>query len=880
MNHIDTPFADPSYVMGNIDTVSSKEISGWVACVEADILPVLFVNGRPAELIEWQRARTDVNHALGLPGNMGFAFSAQGVTQGDVIELFIFDGKKISFVLRKIAPQGCGYDDLLLQILEAKEISQQPDCVAVTCWDGAHNPLGRAHVLYQVIKTQRPAVLVSFLFDEFGGKIWPPLEGADLKRLMIPWGRRHEAYDMMARLDLSFPTVWMCKPRQPTFELTANLINSDTRLVLDHDDNEVFFANSSGGDKVYGKSSVSLARYLQSKITAHTAASVSLADELDAGLARHARVAARTPAPKETKSDTIKIGFIGTVRPHKGMVEAARAIKITGWHLKREIEFHVYGMFQPVSLADELADLGVIVKQNIAGHDLQKYLEEFDVILTGFPSGLEEDSDITRYQISSKIGDALAIGRPALIPMSASVADLWNYPGAILFTADKFSEALLTAIETKDSVSLPRDFTLEGVYDVFEKAEKVASPPPFEMRALKAKSPAKPKEAKPTLLLIWKQSDSGLYGRRIDQVARSYKSRYPGHRVVILELHNAHDQAAMAKNAQGFSHEAKIILPLIEQKLARTYIDRFGVEHHGLGFANSHVIKGEFSSYLVSEAFLPENTKIVLFPIVPSLEKIYGILSAYRCVVDVVDNQFSWASGKSRLKMGGQYHALLKMAKGIVLNSPETLAFLKAGSFLSPAHCEEPFSTIIPNWYSNDQIDFNGSSKAPGCHLVYSGNMNDRIDWKVLAEVADLDPDVTLHLAGTATRVGSKLSDLTERENVVYWGPLLEHQVTELLLNARAGLMPHVRDDVSSFMNPIKIQMYRAHGLPVIASDVPGIDPDEVVLCKTPTAFLDSVSQVIASSKDDTDSEALRDAAFKTARERADQYIDVLNALY
>lgn len=38
------------------------------------------------------------------------------------------------------------------------------------------------------------------------------------------------------------------------------------------------------------------------------------------------------------------------------------------------------------------------------------------------------------------------------------------------------------------------------------------------------------------------------------------------------------------------------------------------------------------------------------------------------------------------------------------------------------------------------------------------------------------------------------------------------------------AIMPHIHDEHSGFMNPMKINMYQKIGLPCIASNMPGVD--------------------------------------------------------
>ncbi len=866
-------------VAGKIETANASVISGWVATVEETCLPLVFVNGRPMELRNWPKPRPDVNRALGLPGDMGFDFASEGLQTGDVITLYVFDGKAVHFVFETVAQTSGGWSNSLSQLRELQEIASAPDSVAITCWDGAHNPIGRAHVLYQTVTTQRPAIIVSYLFDEFGGALWPPLESSDFKRLLIPWSKRHEMFALLSSLDLSFPTIWMCKPRLPTFELAAALAGPQTRLILDHDDNEAHFSVSSSEDRVYGPRSLSLARHLQSGITAHTAASCSIAAELEAPILRHVRRAPE-PAPElPAPSGVVKLGFVGTVRPHKGMIEAARAVKLAGWMLNKTIELHVYGIFAPETLRAELAELDVVVKHKVTAGDLQQQLAEFDVILTGFPTVSDQDSEITRYQISSKIGDGLAAGRPVLVPDGESVADLADVDGIYLFDRNSFAQRLAAAIRHDRPVRLPRAFTPEGAYDVFAQVEQEATTPPPQMPALRSGLTAQADAAPPTLVLIWKQYDAGLFGRRIDQVARGYKQRHPDHRVIVLELCGDHNHRLLQDNAHAQSHEAKIVLPLAEQKARLEHTDRFGVEYHALRFAATPVFKPAFTSYLFTHRLLPQNTKMVLFPVAPYLDRVYDILSEYRCVVDVVDNQFAWAGAATRMTYGGQYMSLLSLADQIVFNSQENLAFLQDCGFLDPDRAKDQGQSLIANWYSNGTGPSDRSDPGGKRNLIYSGNMNDRVDWGLMRDISNLSPDVTLHLVGAGARVGGQLQELLDRDNIVYWGPLPEQQVSQLMLGATAGLMPHVKDDVSTYMNPLKVQMYRAHGLPVVSTDVPGIDPSEVTLCDTRDSFLAAVRQLLDAPLAPQAVASLMEQTAERAQAAIDRYVQVIDDL-
>ena len=79
--------------------------------------------------------------------------------------------------------------------------------------------------------------------------------------------------------------------------------------------------------------------------------------------------------------------------------------------------------------------------------------------------------------------------------------------------------------------------------------------------------------------------------------------------------------------------------------------------------------------------------------------------------------------------------------------------------------------------------------------------------------------NVRLHLAGTAQRTLPEFFSLLEEEHVIYHGVTNERETLALLQNMDAAIVPHVQDDVSRYMDPMKMQMYAAVGLPVLCPE-------------------------------------------------------------
>lgn len=811
------------HATGHLDRIEDGIISGWFICSDPSAVPYVTVGGRPANVLGVGQARPDVNEVLGVTGDFGFSFAVDRASEGEVAELFAITKQGRARIDSRAITTPRIEAGFLGQLAAAKRLCQQPNSIAVVCWDGAHNPIGRAKVLYDIARTRRPAVLITYVSDDFGGELWKPLRSLDIDIITIPWASRELYHRAMANAGVKLPTVWICKPRLPSFLLAREVALPNARVVLDYDDNEEYFSQSAASrDKPYGTASVNLSGQLAANVSARTAASETLRDKFGAVLVRHAR--GRNAMPKTSAGPAKKIGFIGTVRTHKGILEAARAVRLYKWVTGRDVEFHVYGDVSPLQLFDELEANGAVVRNDVPMSELYEQLSDMDVVLTGFPSKIDE---VTKYQISSKIGDALSIGRPVLVPAGPSTCDLSGTPGLFLFDESNFAKALDGALGYADEITLPHEFTLEGGYEAFEMAEALAAESPDASEALRLlPSPLAPDDgARPALVLIWKQHDAGLYGRRVDQLARAYAAKFPNHRVIILELMHETTVRSFQANAASFVLEHGALLRMSAVKCSRGLKDGATVIHQ-IVCKSSESLPALVERFLIDRSLCPTNSVIVVFPLVRFIGRLLQTLQAFPLIIDVVDNQFSWGTDKSEGKKRLQYYSLFESASRVIFNSEENKNFFEAEGLLP----RENSSRVICNWYAlpasiASTADRRGSLK----NILYSGNMKDRIDWELLQKVAQLNPSYVVHLVGTADVAKPEFSSLLGNPNVVFHGPLQERQTLSLLETIDVAIMPHKADDVSKFMNPLKVQMYAAMGVPAVSMDVPGIMPSDLL---------------------------------------------------
>lgn len=831
--------------LGHIDQMDGTTITGWVYSSFAESRPLVLVDERPALMEAWPLPRRDVQAQYGIEEATGFRCKVFFLSPASTIRLYAVSGNGAVLVdEKKLSAHRCETNSFL-QLQTATKAAASDNAVAIVCWEGSHNPLGRAKVLYDiVVSSKRPAVLFTYLFDAFGGELWPPVARSETTVVTIPWNRRELFHHLIAKAGIQFNTIWLCKPRVPSFMLGALLAAPGARVLVDIDDNEAAFScNEVIKDTVHGLAGVNLAGYFLEHLKARTVASRTLQEKYGGHLIRHARAQCAGKAARKQDAP-IKIGFIGTAREHKNLRAAAKSIALVSRLTRTNGVLHVYGDIDD-KLRPELEAAQAVVHGGVAQEDLADTLREMDMVLTGFPSTDPHANAIVDYQISSKISDALSVGIPVLVPDTPSIRDLNRVTGVFPFTVDTFLDQYLKALSYAVPIVLPHEFTFSGAYEHFLQAEQEAVPGVLERLAIPTLEKASIRtSSRRTLVLLWKQQDAGIYGRRVDQIARSWRRRHPEDRVIVLEFINPQRRAFYREGENSFLADARLILSLAEQKCEKGYLSGDGVLYMMLDADGPEEQHSRFLRFLVHQDILPQNSYFVIFPIVNGMERIQNLLVPYGKIVDVVDNQTVWASTyEAQLHMFSQYKALIQSATVTVFNSENNRAvFLKKG-LLSP----ETKHVRIANWYRLPG-DVCAPPFASGTknvvHLVYSGNMNDRIDWGLLHAISTL-PNTVLHLVGVCSRRQDDLFALLKHPAAVYHGALDEAQTLELVGQMDAAIVPHEDNYCSMFMNPMKIHMYTVLGIPVLCANIAGVESQEnLTVCKNAKVVLREIERI------------------------------------
>lgn len=853
-------------------------VDGWIKPTTKLSTHIVKINGMPTRSV-----LKGITNPENSSTNVFFQSQSISSVKNPTVELLELSQSGITSIYKKKLLKNWTNIEKYSDLKRALEISQAPGAVAITVWEGAHNPIGRAKVLYDIVSSKRPVIIFAYIFGDYGKEIWKPLRNTDINVVLIPYEERYRYQAIITNYNISFDTVWICKYRLHSFELASMLANSETKCILDIDDNEgVFLETAASKLKPYGIFSRNKAEYYLRRIKIRSVASVSIQNIYGGDIIRHARKTCPNKNIGSRNNQDLTAVFIGTIRAHKNITNLVEAIAQNNKLSSVKVKLAIGGDFNPVSLKDTLKTQDTIILGSIASEELYNTLSKYDVIITGFPSVGKDNRLINKLQITSKIGDGLAIGLPVLTPLTEAVEDLKSTPGLFLFTKENFSNKLKAAIEYKKEIKLPEDFTIPKAYKTFEqlerraknksKAKQVFGFDPFYMYKKGSH------EGVQNVVLIWKQHDSGVYGRRIDHIARYYKQTHPSSKVTVVEIINNQEMTNLTASNVQFDNFSIVVSDVLKQKVCKFSFE--GVNYKLITYADNtgwNSFNQKFKGFLDSENIYPTNTVMVLFPLHKIFNEILSITKEFKTIVDLVDNQIKWISKvEQRIEGLRQYYDLITVADEVVSNSVQNIEYFNKLKFF-----ENKTPKTIQNWYTIPESTYFKRELNDGeVNLIYSGNLNDRINWDLLNKTCKIldKNNGYLHIVGTSIRSSESMKKLLENENCIYHGVVNEVQLLKILQHINFTVVPHVEDKISKFMDPIKLKMYKKIGIKSLTSMLPGLPLDDpmLIVSESEEDFIYRLTKMIKNIEESSSCTYTVDSKDKIG----DKYIGMIEKLF
>ena len=137
----------------------------------------------------------------------------------------------------------------------------------------------------------------------------------------------------------------------------------------------------------------------------------------------------------------------------------------------------------------------------------------------------------------------------------------------------------------------------------------------------------------------------------------------------------------------------------------------------------------------------------------------------------------------------------------------------------------------------------------PHPRLGYFGVLDERIDWELIAEVAERRPAWQWVLVGPTAKVNPE--ELPVAHNIHYLGQQQYADLPAFLKGFDIATMPFALNEATRHISPTKTLEYLAGGKPVISTSVPDVVAfyrDIVSLADGPTAWLKAADRMLAAT--------------------------------
>lgn len=831
--------------------------------------------------------------------------------------------------------------------------TRDPLKVAVVTWSVNHNPLGRAHVLGELLAHEFDVEIVGFEFPAFGPGIWAPLRDSGITIHSYMGSGFPAQFDLMEEVGrhLDADAVVVSKPRLPGLGVGFIAKEALNRaLVLDIDDWELAFVHAQTGidmddiDAIEGDDSVLepygrvwtqvCERLAPRAVDALTVSNHTLQDRYGGVVIPHARDE-RLFDPRRfdrravrdrlgVGPDTRLILFGGTARRHKGVLELAEAV---------------------AALGDRSAVLCLIETREL--DELRPDLERLGCPFIGIPPISFEDmpaivaaADVTvviqdprhptsSHQMPAKITDALAMEVPCIVnrvpPLEPLIdAGHLEVVGPEGLTAelerifDDYGAAKRRAIAGRELFleSFSHSAVAPIMGGVVRSAIEAAEPLRSEARRLLSiqrrlfghqqgttratgsSSELGPVGSTPVrrrprtrggpydLVVFWKQNDSNIYERRADmlveQLARSDRVAQVVHFDTPLGVEALHRMG----QAHGLDQNRLLHDTTIRRVLGYESATSFFRYTFLYDDRNDRYDSPRRSQYLefVDEVFRlhgigSRDTVFWLYPTSDDLPDLVDRFQPTITVSDVVDDNRTWyVPGTNAYTQISNNYAAVLARSDIVLANCESVALA-----MSQFHDS---IEVMPNAYDLEPRDELIDTEVPidlgnlsGPIIGYVGNLSSRIDIGLIDHLAVSRPAWNIVLIGS-NHAGQEILSLARHQNVRFLGPKPSREAKRYICAFDVAMIPHLDNEMTRSMNPLKAYVYCALGVPVVSTGVANIEapPELIAIANGRDEFVRAIEASLAKPRvvlTEDHRKTLQENTWQVRAKRALELIDI-----
>jgi hypothetical protein len=388
------------------------------------------------------------------------------------------------------------------------------------------------------------------------------------------------------------------------------------------------------------------------------------------------------------------------------------------------------------------------------------------------------------------------------------------------------------------------------------------------------------------VVVFWKQNDTGIYGRRQDMFVK-YLAR-SGRVRSIVHFDNPTTPERLYKtyrNAGATADQSRLI---VRQTMGRLLHRRDSDRTHYRTFLHGGRLTRRLG--LPRRERYPDYVKWVLerrgvgdlptifwvYPTNADLPWIIDELDPEIVVADVVDDNRTWHDEDSALYdlVEQNYEDVLTRSDVVLANCEPvavTMQRFARAVHVVPNGCELP--TGAPA--STRPKELQGLR---GPIIGYVGNLSSRIDIPLLETLVAGHPAWHFVFVGSA-HLDRSILRLESQPNVHFVGPKPYEETLRFVEHFDVGLIPHLDNDMTRSMNPLKAFVYCAAGVPVVSSKIANLDElaDLITVAEGPIEFAAAIEDALRAGRRPPDAEALAPHSWEV---RVDQAIGLIDRAY
>lgn len=225
----------------------------------------------------------------------------------------------------------------------------------------------------------------------------------------------------------------------------------------------------------------------------------------------------------------------------------------------------------------------------------------------------------------------------------------------------------------------------------------------------------------------------------------------------------------------------------------------------------------------------------------PMMEVLAGAFAAAPLVYDVMDDLAAFDFAPAG--MAQRERAVLERADVVFTGGP-TL-YERRKSYGAKVHCHP--SGVEFERFNADVAPHPLVAALGGPRFAYVGVVDERLDYDVIAALADAYPQGQVVLAGPIVKVDP--ARLPHRTNVHYTGRLSYAALPSLLAGVDVALMPFAQNRATAAISPTKTLEYFAARKPVVTTPIHDVVElyGDVAYVAAPDAFTGAVREALAA---------------------------------